>query len=228
MLPDIAPTPKRTRIDPALNGLALSSPASPQLDPDSDVYILSSPPRVMMVIYNNLNAERKYKKILETCVLEKKQSIGLIKPNGKLPSTEYLAYDAILSKDELDIAWILKQPVNKKPDFFTISKLLYATATRMLKKAHALGSPTVQYYAASFLQSWRSSGTPFSIHPAPLRSPISWSLLLPRLLSSGRVRCTLPWLHGESASPSSSVDMTFYRAWDMVTLYEKQLAAVHI
>ncbi|PSN58543.1 hypothetical protein BS50DRAFT_452042, partial [Corynespora cassiicola Philippines] len=52
------------------------------------------------------------------------------------------------------------QPV-RDTDFFHATVTPYATAVPMVEKAKALGNPTSLRHAASFLQNWRRTGSPF-------------------------------------------------------------------
>ena len=230
-LRDQTPTPKRTRVDLASDRSDASSPASLQPAPTNETPrpskgadVDGGRTRITKVTNNNRRAERKRQRIHEAWALERRRDIGLIAPHRDALRAEHIAYNSILPKQESDIAWILKQPI-KKLDFYRDAKSPYATATSMLEKAHALGNPTAQYHAASFIQSWRSCGTPF-----PTRTMPSSSLSAPRVSSEPvrRKRAALPWMHDDSPSPPSNTDSAFRHAWDTVSHYEGQLAAIHI
>jgi len=220
--PDQTPTPKRARADLASDA---SSPVSLPPDPSSGTHrpsegadVGSGPTRITTVTNNNRREERRREQKRKAQALKKRRAIGLIAPPADAPPAEHFAYDSLDPKDESGIAWILKQPVDKL-DFYQTARSPYATAISMLEKAYALGNPAAQYHAASFIQCWRSRGTPFPTRTTPSSSPGNSSELVRRT--------TLPSRHNDSLSPPSNAD-SFRHAWDTVNHYEGQLAAVHI
>lgn len=136
--------------------------------------------------------------------------MGLVPPKQDYTAREKAAYDSISSADAEVFAWILKQ-CSSREDFYVSAKSPYATATAMVEKARALGSRSALNHTASFLQSWRSQGTPF-----PGSSHISNFHKSDALFSS------------QAVSHASATDSAFQHAWNHVSRCESQLAAVHI
>lgn len=97
----------------------------------------------------------------------------------------------------------------------------YATATSMLEKARALGSPTAQRHAAAFLSAWRSRGSPFPV-AGQVASQMALSVDGANALPATQL---VPW---KATRPASAVDSAFCSAYQLVEHYENRLAAVHI
>jgi hypothetical protein len=155
-----ASSPKRTRDSPDhalfLSGSRVSSPKQGPGSPQG---------RITKVSNNNRRAEQQRAKKRAAAVEKRRHSIGLLEPPESAEPAEKIAYNSISRADEQHIAWITKQPVDKDIDFFTESKTPYKTAYAMLTKARAVGNKKALLSTATFLQSWRSQGS-----PVPLRT----------------------------------------------------------
>ena len=182
------------------------------------------PPPVLRqeVTHNNRRAQRrrgeKLKAQAKAEALKQKQSLGLIQPCESAPPIELAAYASILPDDETMVAWIIKQPVSSGWLLYEAADTPYSTAMAMLGKARALGNETALCHVISFLQSWRSCGTPFASAWAPA----------PSAARSGAGRTLARLNPPEGGGVGGVVDDAFRHAWDMVNVYEGKLTAVHV
>jgi hypothetical protein len=169
------------------------------------------PALLTTVTNHNKKADLARSKKLEAQARRKRINMGLVPPKQDYTAHEKAAYDSISSADAEVFAWILKQCSSRGEDFYVSAKSPYATATAMVEKARALGSRSALNHTASFLQSWRSQGTPF-----PGSSHISNFPKSNTLVSS------------QAVSHASATDSAFQHAWNHVSRCKSQLAAVHI
>jgi len=228
------PTPKRARTEQESDDPGPSSPASPPPEPSpprASTGEMDAPsegtdaeeeqPLAITVTNNNLLAEKRREEERKKRDLERRESLGLTAPHKADPPTEHAAYASISRKDEHFVSWIFKQSVGDA-DFYQTARSPYATATSMLDKARALGKPSTYYHAASFLQSWRSQGTPFSTRTT---APASSSQAT--RTSSGLAKA-LPWPRNDNSSQPNAISSAFRRAWDTLNHYERELALVNV
>ncbi|KAF2174789.1 hypothetical protein K469DRAFT_685406 [Zopfia rhizophila CBS 207.26] len=172
--------------------------------PTKEESILSKehPALTTTVTNNNLRAERRREEERKARALEKKQSLGLQQPHKSASRAEHAAYDSISPNDETIIAWIIGQRIGDSTFYdsaLSRSRSPYVTATAMLRNARYLGNQAARRYAASFLERWRSSKTPFL---------------------TGAVQLSPP--------KSTRINNPFSHTWNIVNLHEKQITVAHI
>lgn len=220
-------SPKRSRLEPATPEPAEDVPQSPTTpEPTKDVpaspvhssdaevlppAAFTSQDRICTVTNNNRRADQQRQKRQQkqqaVATAQHKLSIGLLEPAESAPGEEKNAYRAIKPADEVQIAWIIKQPVDVKGkrDFYQKSTLPYLLACDLLAQARAVGSPSTWHNVAAFLQAWRTNGSPVSEGRAAVMS------------SQAAVRAY--------AEDSNSA---FQHAWKMSSVCETRAAAVLI
>jgi hypothetical protein len=226
------PTPPAKRLQLSADS---ASPATPQelgssqagdpidKDPEDDS-VLEEPVRITTVTNNNRRAERARKQKADAKQVKKMQSLGLVEPAEDAPKPELGAYTSIADEDAPLIAWVIKQPIKTYKDgrglddsdvFYHASKTPYATASAMLDKARAIGNAKSQVSAASFLESWRTYGTPFVAQGSEASQPP------PRAASR-----SLPWKTKTSSQDASRSAIA--SAWRLCDRYEQELDVMHI
>lgn len=208
-----APTPKRAKSTRNRDRQSPSTDGSLQLSDSSIVEELGSEQPVLTTTVTNHNrkADLARTKKLEAQAQKKRIQIGLVAPKPDCSARETVAYKSISPSDEEVFAWILKQRLKGREDFYISAKSPYATAAAMVEKARALGNQEALNHAAHFLQSWRSQGTPF---PGSSHFPNS---------PKGTAVVT-----SQEVCQASLTENAFKRAWNHVSRCEGQLAAVHI
>lgn len=162
---------------------------------------------------NNRRSEKQREKKMAALRVKKRAEIGLEPPGPKAPAQEVAAYSAITEKDELTIAWMIKQTISGSSVLYSASSTPYHTACTILEKVRTLGNPSSQCNAAQFLQTWRQQGTPFQMR-VESQSLQSHAHLQQELVAS--------------ASQGSSPDNVFSFAWEMCKAYDQELAAIYI
>jgi hypothetical protein len=203
-IPNDSPTPSTGQTPTPKRGTKRATKRSRTAELDE-----AEVPANITVTNNNRRSDQRRKQ-------KRKRSIGLVNPREEDPPAEHGAYASITPEDEISIAWIIKQPISNST-FYDTADTPYATASRMLQNALALGNEAARSHAASFLKSWRSLGTPLPTRVAPPSTPTG--------TQTGLIRRTFSW----QSSPQPNVpNYTFRDAWDSVNLFEGQLTAVHI
>lgn len=190
----------------------LSRMSSPQLSDSSEPeeFCPQEPALVTTVSNNNRRAERTRTKKLEASLRKKRLHLGLVEPSNAASRQEQAAYASIAQQDEPLVAWIIKQPISDKIDFYNAARKPYFTASAILTRARALGNQSSRYHAAQFLQAWRERGSPFR-GSGGLAASQGTTTALSQLLRS-----------------RDAADKAFCFAWDMCDRSEGELAAVHI
>lgn len=211
-------SPKRTRLEvdgaPPPSSPALPEPSEADLSELEQHAQQQHPPlHTITITNNNRRAERERSRKLEGKRAEKRRELGLVEPNAKASRQERMAYASITPQDEPLVAWIIKQPIPDKVDFYTAARTPYYTASILLDRARTLGNSSSRYHAAQFLQAWRERGSPFR-QGTSVDGDRS---------NSQPQRALLGLLNGQSA-----VDSAFSFAWNMCSRSEGALAAVHI
>lgn len=215
-LSEALPTPKRARpAEPQTQAAQAPSRASSlQVSDGSDLDELQSEKSALVttVTSNNRRAERARNKKLEASHTKKRQALDLIAPGDKASLDERYAYTSLSPQDETVVAWIIKQPVSGKDDFYSAAQTPYRTALIFLEKTRALGSLNARFYARQFLQGWRERGAPFQ-----------------RRLTGDLPRSQQQHdNHSLRSQRQDHADVEFCSAWDRCRRYESILAAVQI
>jgi hypothetical protein len=208
-------SPKRTRIEGDSTSPATPALSEPREADHSELEQRAQDPPLHTITVTNHNrrAERERRRKLELRRVENRHELGLIEPDAKASRQERAAYASITPQDEPRVAWIIKQPIPDKVDFYTAARTPYYTASTILDRARTLGNNSSRYHAAQFLQAWRERGSPF-------RQGASGD-------GAGGDNQTRQALVGLS-NRHSAVDSAFFFAWNMCNRSEGELAAIHI
>jgi hypothetical protein len=217
-------TPKRARTNTPIRSVSPSSPQSPtptcpDQPPGSTVYVTA-------ISNNNRRAEQNRTRKLAARRVQARLRLGLVQPPAKAARCEVSAYESIAQQDETEVAWILKQKTCENNDLMTTATNPYTTATSMLEKARAVGSHTTPYHAAAFLSAWRRRGSPFELVNAGPPAASTLAASADDIAVLPMTKDMAPWL--SSSCPTRAVDGDFCSAYQLVSYYERRLAAVHI
>lgn len=162
----------------------------------------NTPPTVTTVTNHNRRIERQREAKRLKTAQTRRNTLGLTEPGPSAPAAEHAAHRSISPADEPTVAWIIKQPAGPH-DFFSTSRLPYATANTMLQRARAIGNRTAKVHAAYFVQNWRRSGSPLLLQSdSPMLQP--------------------------PASTPALVHHTFRRTWDAITFTEAVTATAGV